>query len=111
MFAGGSGIEIVRLTLPPRCVAGPFPAHASGTLEHIHLAQGSLRVTLGSEAVTLEAGDSCTCRAGQPHSFDNSAGDAAALIYFVIEPPVTSDGRRQYGSSPATTEPQRNVLK
>jgi transcriptional regulator with XRE-family HTH domain len=97
VFAGGSGIEMVRMTLPPRCVAGPFPAHATGTLEHIHLAQGNLRVTLGSEAVTLEAGDSCTCRAGQPHSFDNSAGDATALIYIVIEPPAAptraADGR------------------
>jgi transcriptional regulator with XRE-family HTH domain len=91
VYASGSGIEIVRLILPPRCVAGPFPAHPSGTLEHIHLAQGHLRVTLGSEAVTLEAGDSCTCRAGEPHSFDNSAGDASALIYIVIEPPAASD--------------------
>jgi transcriptional regulator with XRE-family HTH domain len=83
--AGGK-VEILRCTLPPRCVAGPFPAHASGTLEHVYLAEGSVRVTLGDDSVTLEAGDSCTCRADRPHGFDNCTGDAA-LIYLVIEPP------------------------
>jgi quercetin dioxygenase-like cupin family protein len=81
-----SKVQILRYSLPPRCVAGPFPAHASGTLEHVHLAQGSIRVVLGTDAVTLEAGDSCTCRADRPHSFDNRTGDVAALIYLVIEP-------------------------
>jgi transcriptional regulator with XRE-family HTH domain len=84
----GSKVQILRYTLPPHCMAGPFPAHASGTLEHVYLAEGSIRVVLGTDAVTLEAGDSCTCRADQPHSFDNGAGDAAALIYLVIEPPL-----------------------
>jgi transcriptional regulator with XRE-family HTH domain len=85
VFAG-SKVQILRYTLPPHCMAGPFPAHASGTLEHIHLAQGRVLVTLGTEAATLEAGDSCTCLADQPHSFDNRA-DTAALIYLVIEQP------------------------
>jgi transcriptional regulator with XRE-family HTH domain len=84
--SAGGKIEILRYTLPPHCVAGPFPAHAGGTLEHVYLAKGSVRVTLGADAVTLEAGDSCTCRADQPHGFDNLAGDTA-LLYLVIEPP------------------------
>jgi transcriptional regulator with XRE-family HTH domain len=83
--SAGSKVRILRYTLPPHCVAGPFPPHASGTLEHIHLAVGSILVTLGTEAVTLEAGDSCTCQADRPHRFDNQT-DAAALIYLVIEP-------------------------
>jgi uncharacterized cupin superfamily protein len=94
VFAGSGRIEIIRLRLPPRCVAGPFPAHAGGTLERIHLAQGNIHVRLGSEAVMLEAGDSCTCRSGEPHSFDNSAGDVAALICIVIEPPAVPDSSR-----------------
>jgi transcriptional regulator with XRE-family HTH domain len=84
--AVGCKVEILRYTLPPHCVAGPFAAHASGTLEHVYLAQGSVRVTLGADSVTLEAGDSCTCRADRPHGFDNLAGDTA-LLYLVIEPP------------------------
>jgi transcriptional regulator with XRE-family HTH domain len=79
-------VEILRYALPPRCAAGPFPAHASGTLEHLYLAEGRVRVTLGTDTVTLEAGDSCTCRADQPHGFDNCTGDTA-LLYLVIEPP------------------------
>jgi transcriptional regulator with XRE-family HTH domain len=93
VFAGGR-VEILRYTLPPRCVAGPFAAHARGTLEHIYLAQGSIHVTLGTAAVALEAGDSCTCLADRPHSFDNRAGDAAALIYLVVEPPSANPARR-----------------
>jgi transcriptional regulator with XRE-family HTH domain len=87
VLAGGK-VEILRYTLPPRCAAGPFPAHASGTLEHVYLAQGSIQVTLGTDSVTLEAGDSCTCRADRPHGFDNRTEDTA-LLYLVIEPPHT----------------------
>jgi transcriptional regulator with XRE-family HTH domain len=87
-------VQILRYALPPRCVAGPFPAHASGTLEHVYLAEGSIRVVLGADAVTLEAGDSCTCQSDRPHSFDNSAGDTAALIYLVVEPPAPGGRRR-----------------
>ena len=83
----GSKLEILRYTLPAHCAAGPFPAHARGTLEHVYVAQGSMRVLIGTEAVTLEAGDSCTCLADRPHGFDNRTGHKAALIYFVIEPP------------------------
>jgi transcriptional regulator with XRE-family HTH domain len=82
-----SRVEMIRFTVPPHRVAGPFRAHEGGTLEHVHLAQGSIRVTLGTEAVPLEAGDSCTCLADRPHGFDNSTGDVPALIYLVIEPP------------------------
>ncbi len=72
---------------PPRKVAGPFAAHASGTIEHMHLAAGSIRAVFGSEAVTLEAGDSCTCFADTTHRFDNHEGKVEALIYIVVEQP------------------------
>jgi transcriptional regulator with XRE-family HTH domain len=83
----GSRVEFLRYAVPPRAVAGPFPAHASGTFEHVHLASGSVRVVLGTDAATLEAGDSCTCLADAPHSFDNSESEVEALIYLVIELP------------------------
>jgi quercetin dioxygenase-like cupin family protein len=84
----GSKLEILRLTLPPHSLAGPYPAHPRGTMEHVYLARGDcIRVTLGTDTVTLETGDSCTCLAEQPHSFDNRASYAEALIYLVIEPP------------------------
>jgi transcriptional regulator with XRE-family HTH domain len=83
----GSKLEFLRYAVPPHAVAGPFPAHASGTIEHIHLAAGRLRVMLGTDTVMLEAGDSCTCLADAQHGFDNREGDVEALLYLIIEPP------------------------
>jgi mannose-6-phosphate isomerase-like protein (cupin superfamily) len=82
---GPSKVEFVRYMLPARSVAGPFDAHHGGTIEHIHLAAGRLRVTLGSEAATLEAGDSCSCLADAPHAFENIDSKNDALLYLVIE--------------------------
>jgi transcriptional regulator with XRE-family HTH domain len=81
----GSRVEFSSYVVPPRVVAGPFPAHAAGTVEHIHLAAGTLRVELGGESVVLETGDSCSCRADAPHLFDNSRGKTRALLYLVVE--------------------------
>ena len=81
----GSKVEFVRYAVPPRTAAGPFPAHAAGTIEHLHVAAGAVRVVCGDDAARLNAGDSCTCRADAPHLFDNADGDAEALIYVVIE--------------------------
>jgi transcriptional regulator with XRE-family HTH domain len=83
----GSKVEFLSYVVPPRKVAGPFAAHAGGTIEHMHLAAGSIRAEFGSEAVTLEAGDSCTCYADAVHRFDNSGGKIEALIYIVVEQP------------------------
>jgi len=83
----GSKVEFLRYAVPPRTEAGPFAAHARGTIEHMHLAGGTIRAVFGSEAVMLETGDSCTCLADAPHLFDNRAGDVEALIYIVVERP------------------------
>jgi transcriptional regulator with XRE-family HTH domain len=82
-----SKVEFLSYAVPPQTVAGPFEAHARGTIEHMHLAAGSIRAVFGTEAVMLEAGDSCTCLADTPHRFDNSEGDVEALIYIVVERP------------------------
>ena len=83
----GSKVEFLSYVVPPRKVAGPFAAHTSGTIDHMHLAAGSIRAVFGSEAVTLEAGDSCTCFADTAHRFDNREGKVEALIYIVVEAP------------------------
>jgi mannose-6-phosphate isomerase-like protein (cupin superfamily) len=82
----GSKIEFLSYTVPPHVIAGPFPAHATGTIEHVHVAAGTVRVVFGTEAVTLASGDSCSCRADALHQFDNSESDVEALIYLVVEP-------------------------
>ena len=81
----GSRVEFLRYTVPPRAVAGPFRAHASGTIEHIHVVSGAVRVVFGNDAVQLRAGDSCSCAADAPHSFDNKDGKKEVLMYLVIE--------------------------
>lgn len=82
-----SKVEFLRYAVPPHTLLGPFPAHATGTIEHIHLAAGRLRITSGAEAAILEAGDACTCLTDAPHGFDNRDSDIEALIYLVIDLP------------------------
>ena len=36
----GSKVEFLRYVVPPRRMAGPFAAHAKGTIEHMHAALG-----------------------------------------------------------------------
>lgn len=78
-------LEFLRYCVPPHAAAGPFAAHAAGTIEHMHVAQGALRLVCGEEEARLEAGDSCSCLADAPHLFDNSEGAAEAQIYLVID--------------------------
>jgi quercetin dioxygenase-like cupin family protein len=83
----GSEIDFLRYVVPPQTVAGPFPAHAAGTIEHVYLAAGAVRVTLGNDAADLQAGDSCSCFADLSHGFDNRDGKTAAELIIVVEPP------------------------
>ncbi|WP_454642771.1 helix-turn-helix domain-containing protein [Bradyrhizobium liaoningense] len=86
----GSKVEFLRYVVPPRTLAGPFPAHALGTIEHVYLVSGALRITLGNDVADLEAGDSCSCYADLPHGFDNRDGKTPAELIIVVEPPHAS---------------------
>ena len=81
----GSRVEFMRYKVPPRVLAGPFQPHASGTIEHVHLATGRIGLMLGTATAWLEAGDSCSCLADVTHGFDNREGEEEAVIYLVIE--------------------------
>jgi transcriptional regulator with XRE-family HTH domain len=93
----GSEVEFLRYVVPAHTLAGPFPAHAPGTIEHVYLAAGAVRLTLGNDVANLEAGDSCSCYADLPHGFDNREGDIPAELIIVVEPPSvpTSDRPRR----------------
>lgn len=82
----GSKVEFLRLTIPPSSIAGPFPPHPRGTIEHVHVGSGSVRMQLGAETVTLGREDYCTCLADAPHSFDNREGKREARLYLIVEP-------------------------
>jgi len=81
----GSNVELVRVVVPAHSRAGPFAAHGPEIIEHVHVAEGAVRVELGPEATHLETGDCCSCVADATHAFDNTAGDVEALIYVVVE--------------------------
>lgn len=83
--APGSRIDFVRYQIPPSTVLGPATAHAPGTVEHMHVAAGTVRVTVGDETAELAAGDSCSCRTDAPHGVENPDPSAEALIYLVVE--------------------------
>jgi len=81
----GSRIDFVRYRIPPATVLGPSAGHAPGTVEHVHVAAGSIRVTVGEETAELSAGDSCTCRTDVSHGVENPDPTAEAVIYLVLE--------------------------
>jgi transcriptional regulator with XRE-family HTH domain len=83
----GSEVDFLRYVVPPHTLAGPFPAHEPGTIEHVYVAAGALRVTLGNDVADLQAGDSCSCYPDLPHGFDNRDGQIPAELIIVVEPP------------------------
>ncbi|HQT75567.1 MAG TPA: XRE family transcriptional regulator [Rhodopila sp.] len=83
--APGSRIDFVRYQIPPSTALGPAAAHAHGTVEHMHVATGTVRVTVGDETTELSAGDSCSCRTDAPHGIENPDPAAEALIYLIVE--------------------------
>jgi len=98
---GGSEVEFLRYVVPPRTSVGPFPAHAPGTIEHVYLASGKLRITLGKNVAELEAGDVCSCFADEPHAFENSDAKLAAELIIVVEPPRAAERRSKIRKEPA----------
>ena len=83
--APGSRIDFVRYEIPPSTVLGPSTAHAPGTVEHMHVATGTVRVTVDDETAELAAGDSCSCRTDASHAIENPDPSAEALIYLIVE--------------------------
>jgi transcriptional regulator with XRE-family HTH domain len=81
----GSRIDFVRYQIPPSTVLGPAAAHTAGTVEHMHVAAGTVRVTVGDETAELSAGDSCSCRTDAPHGMENPDPSTEALIYLIVE--------------------------
>jgi quercetin dioxygenase-like cupin family protein len=51
----------------------------------MHVAAGTVRVTVGDETAELSAGDSCSCRVDAPHGVENPDPSAEALIYLIVE--------------------------
>jgi transcriptional regulator with XRE-family HTH domain len=57
--------------------------HSPGTRELISVEQGSLRITVGNEALTLSAGESARLITDQPHSYV-AAGDVPVVFTMAV---------------------------
>jgi transcriptional regulator with XRE-family HTH domain len=77
----GVNFEWVRSTLPPGCDAGQFPAYAPGSHEFVVVQSGSLRLTIGGEAIDLTPGDSAYFAADVEHGYANTG--ATNCTYYV----------------------------
>lgn len=60
-------------------------AHSPGTRELISVEQGSLRITVGMEALTLNAGESARLTTDQPHSYVAAGSSPAVFTMAVLE--------------------------
>ena len=83
--AFGGRIDFVRLHIPPATDLPPAAAHAPGTVEHMHVVAGTVRVTVGEEAAELAAGDSCSCRTDVSHQVANPDPAQEAVVYLILE--------------------------
>ena len=81
----GSRIDFVRYQIPPSTSLGQASAHAPGTVEHMHVAAGTVRITVADETAELSTGDSCSCRTDAPHAVENPDTSVEALIYLIVE--------------------------
>lgn len=60
-------------------------AHSPGTRELISVEQGSLRITVGMDALTLNAGESARLITDQPHSYVAAGDEPAVFTMAVLE--------------------------
>lgn len=97
---GGSGIllggteppEVVELwdwRLEPGDQHSSEP-HAPGTMELLHVHEGTVTVVVADETITLDPGDAVTFAGDAPHSYANHGAGAGRFSLAVFEPRVGS---------------------
>jgi len=74
--------EVYAISLAPGCVEEAH-AHAPGTYEHLVVTSGTLVVSTGSDATTLEPGDALFFRADVPHRYENP-GNVETTAHLVM---------------------------
>jgi transcriptional regulator with XRE-family HTH domain len=80
-------VEIVHNTLPAKKQAGPFPAHSTGTQEHVVVLSGKVEVQVGRRTFTLAAGDAAQFVADIEHSIKNVGTKKAEWMLVIHSPP------------------------
>ena len=80
------GTEVVRYTLARGEVAGPFPAHETGTREAFIVLSGQIEIQSGSHRVALAVDDAAAIPADCVHTIVNT-GDIEARYLLLIGRP------------------------
>ena len=77
------GMEITRMALEP---GGKLPGvpHRPGTREYLYCEKGRVVLVVAGERFELEAGDVCTFRGDQPHSYTNPSETKPAVAIGVV---------------------------
>ena len=83
----GSQLEFVRFVLPAGTATGELSAHRAGSIEHAHVAAGTVEIQVAGERRRAETGDSIVFPADQSHGYAN-VGSGEAEVYVVVEPLV-----------------------
>jgi quercetin dioxygenase-like cupin family protein len=103
--AGGRGV-LVAATAPPDVVElwdwtlcpgeeHISEAHTAGTKELLQVHDGSVRVGVGDQSVTLDAGDAVAFPSDVPHSYSNDSALHARFSLAVFAPRVGSTPRKE----------------
>ncbi|HEV7950064.1 MAG TPA: XRE family transcriptional regulator [Glaciihabitans sp.] len=95
MVASTEGADVVELwdwTLEPGD-RHDSDAHASGTRELIHVQQGTIQVTSGTQTITLNERDAISFPGDVAHSYINSSEQQARFALTVFDPGVQSQSR------------------
>ncbi|GAA5072551.1 transcriptional regulator with XRE-family HTH domain [Thermocatellispora tengchongensis] len=77
----GVNFEWIKVTLPPGCDAGDYPAYAPGSHEFIAVESGTVRLTVAGTPYELGAGDSLYFAADAPHAYANPSHDTPCTYY------------------------------
>lgn len=82
--AGGTPfVEMYELRLSARSVY-PSDAHAAGTREILVVLSGQVRIKVGQSTFDLDAGDSTSFIADQPHSYENPGASEARCHNVIV---------------------------
>ncbi|SNX66349.1 XRE family transcriptional regulator [Streptomyces sp. TLI_55] len=89
----GSGVienYVVRIAQDPDGVVKPSEPHPVGTLEHLYVISGRVRVGPAGEAVELSAGDFVRYPGDRPHVYESLDGES--LVHIVVSVPRVQPG-------------------
>jgi transcriptional regulator with XRE-family HTH domain len=89
----GSDFEFMRTSIPAGVDAGNYPPHPAGSREFVAVESGSLRLTIGSSVVDLDAGDSVAYDADVQHAFANPS-EVDCVYYLAVTVPAKDGGAR-----------------